>query len=293
MSKTLCKVLFTDSPGSNQIVRPRLDNDQTALSPGRNKIVKCPTQGEWKLVKSPSLARTTPSPGFSLIIGGGWGEAGGRLPPPPPPFFCRWYFLTCERPAFQTKSRKQMQTCSQYSIWFIQYLFICDRKCPLSPFVPSNVVLSCLVRMADIWARLAQKEDSLSALQLTGTLWYSLSNTHTPPPIHPYPQPPPPPPHPPPHPHFLDRSAAPVERCIILALDANFNLTVSTLLFFPILLRFVQYWLCSHSGWLLLKWSAIDLGFSGAENQLLVAHFLGGITGRWSVTDLSLISATS
>ena len=53
------------------------------------------------------------------------------------------------------------------------------RKCPLSPFVTSNVVLSCLVRMADILARLAQKADSLSALQLTGALWYSLTNTPT------------------------------------------------------------------------------------------------------------------
>ena len=44
------------------------------------------------------------------------------------------------------------------------------------------VALSCLVRMADILARLAQKADSLSALQLTGALWYSLSNTPTPPP---------------------------------------------------------------------------------------------------------------
>ena len=73
------------------------------------------------------------------------------------------------------------------------------RKCPLSPFVTSNVFLSCLLGMADILARLAQKADSLSALQLTGTLWYSLSNTH--------------PPHSSLHPasapHFLDRSAAP------------------------------------------------------------------------------------
>ena len=66
------------------------------------------------------------------------------------------------------------------------------RKCPLSPFVTSNVVLSCLVRMADILARLVQKEDSLSALQLTGALftinWGTLCQTHLPPPpIHPYP----------------------------------------------------------------------------------------------------------
>ena len=44
------------------------------------------------------------------------------------------------------------------------------RKCPLSPFVTSNV-LSCLVRMADILARLVQMADSLSAFQLTSTLF--------------------------------------------------------------------------------------------------------------------------
>ena len=59
------------------------------------------------------------------------------------------------------------------------------RKCPLSPFVTSNVVLSCLVRMADILARLVQKADSLSALQLTGALftinWGTLCQTHLPP----------------------------------------------------------------------------------------------------------------
>ena len=70
------------------------------------------------------------------------------------------------------------------------------RKCPLSPFVTSNIVLSCLVRMADILARLVQKADSLSALHLTGALFTinlgTLCQTHLPPPIHPYPQPPPP-----------------------------------------------------------------------------------------------------
>ena len=69
-------------------------------------------------------------------------------------------------------------------------------KCPLSSFVTSNVVLSCLVRMADILVRLVQKADSLSASQLTGALftinWGSVCQTHLPP-IHPYPQPPPPP----------------------------------------------------------------------------------------------------
>ena len=60
-------------------------------------------------------------------------------------------------------------------------------------------VLSCLVRMADILAGLAQKADSLSALQLTGALCYSLSNTPIRPPPHsflPAAFAPPPPPHP-------------------------------------------------------------------------------------------------
>ena len=59
------------------------------------------------------------------------------------------------------------------------------RKCPLSPFVTSNVVLLCLVRMADILVGLVQKADSLSALQLTGALftinWGTLCQTHLPP----------------------------------------------------------------------------------------------------------------
>ena len=83
------------------------------------------------------------------------------------------------------------------------------RKCPLSPFVTSNVVLSCLVRMADILARLVQKADSLSALQLTGALFtinWVFFVKHTYPPPHSS-LPPAAAPSPP---HFLDRSAAPV-----------------------------------------------------------------------------------
>ena len=78
------------------------------------------------------------------------------------------------------------------------------RKCPLSPVVTSNIVLSGLARLADILARLVQMADSLSALQLTGALftinWGTLCQTHLPP-IHPYPYPQPPPP-PPPTPTF-------------------------------------------------------------------------------------------
>ena len=81
------------------------------------------------------------------------------------------------------------------------FLYVIARKvpkCPLSPFVTSKVVLSCLVRMADILARLVQKADRLSALQLTGALftinWGTLCQTHVPPRFIPIPQPPPLPP---------------------------------------------------------------------------------------------------
>ena len=33
--------------------------------------------------------------------------------------------------------------------------------------------------------------------------------------------------------------------------------------------------LCSHSVWLLLKWSTIGLGFDGAETNCRIAHILG------------------
>ena len=34
-------------------------------------------------------------------------------------------------------------------------------------------------------------------------------------------------------------------------------------------------WLCSHGGWLLLKCSAIGIGFNGAESNCGIAHILG------------------
>ena len=86
------------------------------------------------------------------------------------------------------------------------------RKCPLSPVVTSNVVLSGLVRLADILARLVQMADSLFALQLTGALftinWGTLCQTHLPP-HSPLPLPPASAPPPPPLLHLLDRYATP------------------------------------------------------------------------------------
>ena len=59
----------------------------------------------------------------------------------------------------------------------------------------------------------------------------------------------------------------------IVASYAYFYLTVSLLFFFPVLVFVVQQ-LCSHSGWFLLKWSAIGIGFGGAETNCRIAHIL-------------------
>ena len=144
---------------------------------------------------------------ISCHIGGGRGGAGGGACPP---LFCRWYlFLHANarhsKPKVASRCRHAANVAFNLFNIFLYVIARKVRKCPLSPFVTSNFVLSCLVRMADILARLAQKAHSLSALQLTGALCYSLSNTPIPP-IHSHPQPPPPPP----PPHFLDRSAVPV-----------------------------------------------------------------------------------
>ena len=77
--------------------------------------------------------------------------------------------------------------------------------------------------------------------------------------------------------------------CIQLTLDAYFILTVIILFSLPIL-AFVQH-LSSHSGWLLLKWSAIGIGFDGAETNCRISHVLG-ILLMISYTDLPFISAT-
>ena len=154
---------------------------------------------------------------FACVIGGGRGGAGGRLPPstlesggaaPPPTFLQMVFFLHANaqhsKPKVASRCRHAANIAFDLFNIFLYVIARKVRKCPLSPFVTSNVVLSCLVRMADILARLAQKADSLSALQLTGALWYSLSNTPNPPPLSSLP------PASAPTPHFLDRSAAPV-----------------------------------------------------------------------------------
>ena len=107
-----------------------------------------------------------------------------------PHFFADGIFLHANARHFKPKvaSRCRHAANIAFDLFNISLYVIARkvRKCPLLPFVTSNLVLSCLAWMADILARLVQKADSVSALQLTGALWCSLSNTPTPP-IHPYP----------------------------------------------------------------------------------------------------------
>ena len=129
-------------------------------------------------------------------------KVGGAAPPPPHTHthvFADGIFLQANARHSKPKvaSRCRHAANIKFNLFNI-FLYVIARKvrkCPLSSFVTSNVVLSCLVRMADILVRLAQKADSQSALQLTGALWYSLSNTPNPPPFIPTPslRPPPPP----------------------------------------------------------------------------------------------------
>ena len=117
----------------------------------------------------------------------GRGRGGGACPPPPT-FLQMVFFLHANarhsKPKVASRCRHAANIAFDLFNIFLYVIARKVRKCPLSPFVTSNVVLSRLVGMADILARRAQKADSLSALQLTGALLYSLSNTPTPPPPH-------------------------------------------------------------------------------------------------------------
>ena len=123
-------------------------------------------------------------------------ESGGAAPPPPPPppththtFLQMVFFLHTNARHSKPKVASRCRHAANIAFdLFNIFLYVIARKvqkCPMSPFVTSNVVLSCLVRMADILARLVQKADSLSALQLTGALstinWGTLCQTHLPP----------------------------------------------------------------------------------------------------------------
>ena len=102
------------------------------------------------------------------------GRGRGALPPPPT-FLQMVFFLHAK--AWHSKQKVASRCRHVANIAFDLFnifLYVIAhkvQKCPLSPFVTSNVVLSCLERMADILAQLVQKADSLSALQLTGALF--------------------------------------------------------------------------------------------------------------------------
>ena len=142
-------------------------------------------------------------------------ESGGQ--PPPPTFLQMVFFLHANarhsKPKVASGCRHTANIAFDLFNIFLYVIARKVRKCPLSPFVTSNVVLPCRVRMADILVRLVQKADSLSALQLTGALftinWGTLCQTHLPPDSSLPPASPP---------HFLDRSAAPDEQLLRLCM---------------------------------------------------------------------------
>ena len=108
-------------------------------------------------------------------------ESGGQHRPPPH-FFAHDIFLHANarhsKPKVASRCRNAANIAFDLLNIFLYVITRKVRKCPLSPFVTSNIVLPCLVRMADILARLVQKANSLSALQLTGVLF--VKNTYTP-----------------------------------------------------------------------------------------------------------------
>ena len=64
--------------------------------------------------------------------------------------------------------------------------------------------------------------------------------------------------------------------CFVLWRHTQFHLTVFSSVFLSCAVQFdlfVQF--DSHSGWLLLKWSTIGLGFDGAETNCRIPHILG------------------
>ena len=108
---------------------------------------------------------------------------------PPPPLFCRWNFFLHAN-ARHSKPKVASRCRHAAKIAFDLYVIARKvRKCPLLPFVTSYIVLSCLVRMADILARLVQKADSLSALQLSEVLFVKHTYNLSPPPPSTPPQP--------------------------------------------------------------------------------------------------------
>ena len=138
-------------------------------------------------VLSPTIANIGGGRGLPPTLESGGTGGGGAAPLH---FFPDGIFLHANarhsKPKVASKCRHAANIAFDLFNIFLYVIARKVRKCPLSPFVTSNVVLSCLVRMAGILARLVQMTDSLSALQLTGALftidWGTLCQTHLPPP---------------------------------------------------------------------------------------------------------------
>ena len=83
-------------------------------------------------------------------IGGGRGGAGGAH------FFADVFFLQANaqhsKPKVASRCRHAANKAFDLFNIFLYVIAHKVRKCPLSPFVTSNIVLLCLVRMADILA---------------------------------------------------------------------------------------------------------------------------------------------
>ena len=62
---------------------------------------------------------------------------------------------------------------------------------------------------------------------------------------------------------------------LLLLSDVGRKLSINGYYFIFLAYTNVYSVLSSHSGWLLLKWSAIGIGFNGAETNCRIAHILG------------------
>ena len=98
---------------------------------------------------------------FDPFIGGGRGGAGGALAPPLPTFLQMVFFLHANarhsKPKVASRCRYAANIAFDLFNIFLYVIARKVRKCPLSPFVTSNVVLSCLVRMTDIFGATCTK----------------------------------------------------------------------------------------------------------------------------------------
>ena len=102
------------------IVHCALLHTQTAKHHGCNEFVHCcmPRPQSIIVFHIASTANTRMSLSYTGAADGEGQRGGGGGGAAPSQIFADGIFFTCERPALQTKSCKQMQTCSQLQIWY-------------------------------------------------------------------------------------------------------------------------------------------------------------------------------